>query len=469
MTNINVGIDIGTTSIKVCVKYGPKTIASSRRIHNAYQKTFVGKDCANGKRLREQDPKVLLQTLDDCFEELKIDFKIKSISVTGQMHGVVLWTPKETIDLNVSGFSSIIDNSIEINSNLITWEDQRCDESFLSSLPKSTSLPVATGYGLASLLWLNHKNMINPFTLSGTIMDFIVWLLTQTKRVQMTSHNAKSWGYFSDDDMSWEDDLLKGHGFDCSILPSLVPVCQSVGTSMFSCYGITKNETVVYGGLGDMQCSIRSCNSQANEAVLNIGTSSQLSFIIDKANLKDTNTFKDLHPALDIVPYLHDKIIITAASLTGGNVIRQFTSTLRSWAAQIGCQNIPGDNTLFSILNNLLFLPNTTDQTGPVIVPRIYGERHSPQATASVANITSTNLTLTSTIRALYKGIAENLLHMMPLDLIAHHGKQRIVGTGGTLISNEFLQTCVKETFRLPIRIADDCDAAEGAVMFCSQ
>jgi len=49
--------------------------------------------------------------------------------------------------------------------------------------------------------------------------------------------------------------------------------------------------------------------------VLNIGTSSQLSIILNKNQVKDGLLSE--YPALDIVPYLYDQVIVTAASLTG--------------------------------------------------------------------------------------------------------------------------------------------------------
>lgn len=40
-------------------------------------------------------------------------------------------------------------------SNLITWQDGRCNSGFLASLPKPAShLSVATGFGCATIFWL---------------------------------------------------------------------------------------------------------------------------------------------------------------------------------------------------------------------------------------------------------------------------------------------------------------------------
>jgi len=56
------------------------------------------------------------------------------------------------------------------------------------------------------------------------------------------------------------------YGLDCSILPTLSNAGDVAGMAVYSCYGITEKETCVYGGLGDMQCSIRSCQPKHNEA-----------------------------------------------------------------------------------------------------------------------------------------------------------------------------------------------------------
>lgn len=52
---------------------------------------------------------------------------------------------------------------------------------------------------------------------------------------------------------------------DCSILPAIVTVRQKF-TSHVSCYGIVSGVTEINAGLGDLQCSIKSCNPADNEA-----------------------------------------------------------------------------------------------------------------------------------------------------------------------------------------------------------
>ena len=50
--------------------------------------------------------------------------------------------------------------------------------------------------------------------------------------------------------------------------------------------------------------------------VLSLGTSAQLSVIVDAGNI-DTNVLTANFPALSVVPYTKEKHVVTAASLNG--------------------------------------------------------------------------------------------------------------------------------------------------------
>ena len=49
-------------------------------------------------------------------------------------------------------------------SPLFTWQDSRCDEEFLATLPNPASnLRLATGYGCATIFWLQRHKPGNIF------------------------------------------------------------------------------------------------------------------------------------------------------------------------------------------------------------------------------------------------------------------------------------------------------------------
>ncbi len=52
-----------------------------------------------------------------------------------------------------------------------------------------------------------------------------------------------------------------------------------------------------------------------------------------------------------------------------------------------------------------------------VVTPLLYNERHIPEATAAVTNITLRNMRLPAMIEAICLGIVENILTMMPIEV----------------------------------------------------
>lgn len=208
------GIDIGTTHTKICfleqIPDGPRHLR--QECHHGYKMALQNQPTLPSSH-REQDTKALIQSIDTCLSYYgDKNFQISKIAVTGQMHGIVLWKPVQHAEIKIkkkhSNLISIMHDSVEKYSNLITWEDQRCDGKFLDSVHVRCHGKVATGYGIGSLLWLvENKKLEDEYSMCGTIMDFLVWLLTQTERVQMTEHNAKSWGLYKESTMDWEESL----------------------------------------------------------------------------------------------------------------------------------------------------------------------------------------------------------------------------------------------------------------------
>ncbi|MCP9257602.1 Sedoheptulokinase [Dirofilaria immitis] len=153
-----IGIDIGTTSIKCCVLDIRKKIRSEKSVvHNAWVK--------NGSNLhREQDPVKILNVLQNLLKSMEVKLSSKvAVSITGQMHGIVLWNGQ---DLAKGEFNC---------SPLITWMDERVPVKFLESLPRWDCGDLHIGYGMVTLAWLYSSGQFNSaWTCCGTIMDMII-------------------------------------------------------------------------------------------------------------------------------------------------------------------------------------------------------------------------------------------------------------------------------------------------------
>ena len=194
------GIDIGTTSIKASLlsHNTREVIESVRRETNANisdkNTSFV-----------EQDVTKILSVLQHALGQLSPQLlaRVNRIGICGQMHGCVLWKRGYCM-------AKSWDTSKNNASNLITWEDRRCTNEFLATLPLTqTDVAISTGFGCASLFWLqrNYPSLLERYDCAGTIMDFIVSLLCQLEEPCMSSQSAVSWGYFDVENMKWELDL----------------------------------------------------------------------------------------------------------------------------------------------------------------------------------------------------------------------------------------------------------------------
>ena len=194
------GIDIGTTSIKASLlsHNTREVIESVRRETNA---NISDKNTS----FEEQDVTKILSVLQHALGQLSPQLlaRVNRIGICGQMHGCVLWKRGYCM-------AKSWDTSKNNASNLITWEDRRCTNEFLATLPLTqTDVAISTGFGCASLFWLqrNYPSLLERYDCAGTIMDFIVCLLCQLEEPCMSSQNAVSWGYFDVENMKWELDL----------------------------------------------------------------------------------------------------------------------------------------------------------------------------------------------------------------------------------------------------------------------
>ena len=161
MTAYCLGIDIGTTSIKIALfDYSTnKVVLFKAREHDALIHFLNGTD----QSLKmEQSAIKIFKTLHTLLCSLDPDFsaKISRIAICGQMHGVILWgrTFHEHVLLSDEAASKF--------SNLITWEDKRCTPEFLDSLPKTE-----TSYTKI------HAGRYVLFNLSYLYLNFCEYLL----------------------------------------------------------------------------------------------------------------------------------------------------------------------------------------------------------------------------------------------------------------------------------------------------
>ena len=209
-TGLVLGIDLGTTSVKVSLYDGKETIQSASC--DTHSK-FVCSSQPPGAA--EQLTSKIMQTCETCLSRLDSEklSRVKRVGITGQMHGCVCWSSHAVVDqLELAGASTIkgFNDDLITTSPLVTWEDLRCTEDFIASLPTpDTHLRLATGHGCVTLFWFQRNNpeYLEKFTHAGTIMDLLVARLCGLDKPVMGIQNAASWGYFNVSEKSWNKEM----------------------------------------------------------------------------------------------------------------------------------------------------------------------------------------------------------------------------------------------------------------------
>ena len=415
-----------------------------------------------------QDASKLFSALHGCVSRIPHDHlrRVVRISICGQMHGIMFWKQGQGWNWHqgLEGQGSKhqqweVDKSI---SPVYTWQDARCSEAFLKQIPDPDShLRLATGYGCATLFWLrkNQPDLISSKDRCGTIMDFIVNLLTENERVKTSEQLAASWGYFNTIKNDWNNEILNSAGFPTEMLPQVCPAETTAGVLAHPWFDIPEG-TPIGVALGDLQCSVRSTLIEPNtDAVLNVSTSAQMAFVKKQPFTPPTN----VGTTFEYLPYFDGTYVAVAASLNGGNCLAAFVKMLQGWTVDLGLsinQSKIWEKTI--ALGQNVSEEETEMMT---IQPLLFGERHDPALQGSVDHISLNNMSLGQVTKGICQGIAKNLADMMSPKMLQEAGIQRIVGSGACLTRNPVLKSEFQDVYQMPVEFLDEGSACIGAAL----
>ncbi|XP_063305376.1 sedoheptulokinase [Pelobates fuscus] len=455
-SSLVLGVDVGTSSVKAVLL----AASSGHVVSSQSRDTRAGAESESGLRGKEQDVSKIIGALNGCLTALPRErlAKVSRIGISGQMHGAVFW--KRNAGCHWINSGNVRTFEAKDVSRLITWEDGRCSTEFLSSLPKPQShLSVATGFGCATIFWYlrNRSDFLQNYDAAGTIQDYVVSMLCGLEVPKMSVQNAASWGYFNTCSKTWNTDILEASGFPVSLLPEIADSGCLAGKLSCDWCGIPQG-TEVGVALGDFQCSVYSSMTENTDAVLNISTSAQLTFSMPEG-------FKPQdHPspgeAVVYFPYFNERYLAVAASLNGGNVFASFVAMLSQWVSELGL-----DISDSSLYTQVIKAALSHSESGLTVCPILFGERHIPDALASVSNITASELSLGHVTRALCRGIIENLHTMLSAHRLRESGVTRLIGSGSALARNDVLRQEVERIFPFPVVYGNDVDSAVGVAM----
>ena len=358
---------------------------------------------------------------------------VRTIALTGQMHGVML-----------------VDSACRPRSNLITWCDRRA-----GTLPavvareawptERTGCFLNAGYGGATLAALAAAGSIPAGARALTIADYVAARLSGVVATDVT--HAASWGLCDLRRRRWDEELVVRLGLPPGLLPEIRPDLAELGP-LRGDLGLPPQVTVRLP-IGDNQASyLGACGFGGDALLLNLGTGGQVSLPIPAFACCT---------GMETRPLPFGGFLLVGASLCGGRAYalleRFFRETL---AAFTGRAPSPGE--LYGVMDRL-----AAAATGELIVDtRFAGTRLDPAVRGRIDGIGLDTFTPGALARGVTRGMIRELAVMVPDD--RRGSCARIVVGGNAIRKNPLAMPFVSEAFGLPcVAVETPEEAAAGA------
>ncbi|KAF1762088.1 hypothetical protein GCK72_010350 [Caenorhabditis remanei] len=427
---VHVGIDIGTTSAKICAKKGKEVIFEGKRVYETDE--IESENGIQNTKLILNTVIGLLKTIREKFENENL--QISDIWTCGQMHGIVFWD------------QDFVETSDFLNtSSLYNWTYSTPNlQNFLKTLPKWNSGEIHPGFGLVTLAYLNNSSpdSLKKYNRCGTIMDLFLTYLTQNSKCFISQHNAFSWGYCSSD-YTWQPEIQK-------FLPNWIEL-PTIAQDNSKVVG-TWNGIRCHVASGDLQASVASLDSFEKTAYIIIGTSAQLCCLVDSNQLSTTV----LPSTIVQLPYSDSQKLIAACSMNGGNALESVlkTNADKTFSSDRLCQLLVElDNTVPRLPTNL--------KIDPIFIPE-----RGVSKELSIQNVRS-DTTDIQILEATHEGIINNLFSLFPVSLLFTLSIKTIalVGSSQSTRFRRHIESVIDANFEV-ITSASAISTPAGAINF---
>jgi xylulokinase len=351
VTEAVLAIDLGTSSIKaLLVDQQGSVIARDRVAHSTFRP-------APGAA--EQAPDVwwanVRQIIDRLAAEHMRQVRISAISVTGQMHGLVLH-----------------DDLDQPLRSTITWQDRRSTATLPDLLDRLSlhhharaDSSIAPGYQVASWHWLsvNDPDLLRSTRRLLLPKDEIIFRLTG--RHVTDPSDAVGTGLFDETTSGWDQSVMDAASIPANALPGIVPSGSVVGTvlpEVSAELGVQATTAVIIAGGDAAIAAFGAGVVRPDQSLLMLSTGCQVLQPLDRlpATLAhDSMCWPSANPAR-LPSWLR-----IAATLNGGNTI--------DWAHRALAHRSNDEERKAR---------SRHDDPGPVFIPYLDGER-APVSAAS--------------------------------------------------------------------------------------
>lgn len=405
------GIDIGTTSIcGVAVDAESGDILKSvTKPNNAFMKTEKAFE-------RVQNPDIIIESVYEILSELNAE-DASAIGFSGQMHGIVY-----------------TDENGKAVSPLYIWQDERAAEEYKDGKSYAQTLGCFAGYGLATDFYNEINGLVPENAVSlCTIADYAAMCLCNLQKPLVHITNAASLGCF---------DIEKNcFVIDNPRIPEVTADFRAVGEY---------NGIPVCVALGDNQASFIGSVSDAEDALINVGTGSQISWLTDVPVESE---------GVENRPFDGKRYLAAGCALCGGRAFAMLEGFFRKIARLAGSDI----DSLYPQLDKLL---ETKTETSLSADCRFCGTRNDPSIRGSISNISENNFTPADFALSIINGMAGELYNMYK---DGGRAAKKLVCSGNGMRKNAALCRITSEMFGCEIKIPFYAEEASyGAALAAS-
>jgi xylulokinase len=445
-----IGLDLGTSNVKVLImdEQGVVITVLSRSYLTRHPLPTQA----------EQSPEDWWEATRACIreatsEEILKGRTIRSIGLSGQMHGLVL-----------------LDKALKPIRDAIIWPDRRATESCrlraasprMESFKRITGLPLATGFLAPSLEWV-RDNEPDVYRASACFMlpkDYIRFRLTGVVATDPT--DASGTYLFDIRKGSWSKELFEEFGLAEALEPEIIETMSSAGTVTKEAAaetGLSPGTPVIAGGSDQSMAALALGANRPGVIAAAISTGGTLITTIEKP-LYDPR----LHTLRHVYP---DRWLMMGATLSAGAAIAWFNQKILGRADDKEGW-IPGAE-IEDLTRSAEAVPAGSD--GLLFSPYLSGER-TPHMNANAKGC-FVGLTLSHTrahmTRAIMEGVAYSLCDS--LDIFRELGLpiEELLCYGGGTKSLTWRQI-LADVFEEALLWEDTSEqSATGAALACAE
>lgn len=413
---ITLGIDLGTNSVKSLI-----LDIESGEVLGLGQKAYGYIKGTSAEQDRQYIWSRVIESIKEAIKASNIEEGlITCVGLSGQMHGTVLY-----------------DKSGKCISNIITWEDDRCDKEFLREISDivgdeiyKSGCGIATGFLGPTVYHIIKNSSINI----GHVLLPTDWLrqeLTGEKTFRTDHSNGSSTGFFDTQSRNWNYGLIDKLELPKNIFPEVISTTYidgEISKSTAELTGLKAGTPVIIGG-GDQPLSMIGsgiCN-ESDGILLNIGTGSQISKV-SKKYIKGENTIAFCFP--------EEGYSILGAGLSGGASLNWWRKISQECITTYSL-NLPQTDIFGRMTEIAESIHPGSD--GLVFVPYLSGTRVNPDLRANFAGI-SRRHTYAHFTRAILEGVIFELYNFYENLKTATDDNSPLIGSGGGFSSRLWAQ-----------------------------